>query len=190
MTAVRVTSLRRRDWGRAENYFPPAQTYLNRVVPMYVQPELEFDFPDTVRPIRPQLQVVPAIKSPTPVAVPDSDDYFDPQRTADDQLPDPKRWAIKITQAMLEVRAGRRPIHQLTRWASHPVLLSLGTANRQGQHRLATQPGRLSSLRVDRPASGIAEIAAVVTTSERSRAIAIRLEGWDGRWVCTEFCVI
>jgi hypothetical protein len=38
---------------------------------------------------------------------------------------------------------------------------------------------------VDEPADGVAEVCAVVSHGERFRAIALRLEGIDGRWRCT-----
>jgi transcription antitermination factor NusA-like protein len=43
----------------------------------------------------------------------------------------------------------------------------------------------LRSIRVGEPADGIAEISAVIRQGERHRAVAVRLEGIDGRWRCT-----
>jgi hypothetical protein len=39
---------------------------------------------------------------------------------------------------------------------------------------------------VSEPADGVAEACAVVDTGPRRRAIALRLEGLDGRWRCTQ----
>jgi hypothetical protein len=36
------------------------------------------------------------------------------------------------------------------------------------------------------PRAGVAEVCAVIDTSPRRRAIALRLEETEGRWRCTE----
>jgi len=41
------------------------------------------------------------------------------------------------------------------------------------------------SLHVSAPADGVAEVAALVRRDARSTALALRLEGLDGRWQCT-----
>jgi hypothetical protein len=42
----------------------------------------------------------------------------------------------------------------------------------------------LHSLHFAEPADGVAEVAAIVRIGDRFRAIALRLEGLDGRWRC------
>jgi hypothetical protein len=42
-------------------------------------------------------------------------------------------------------------------------------------------------VRVCEPADGVAEAAAVVHGPQRTRAVALRLEGMDGRWRVTAF---
>ena len=117
------------------------------------------------------------------------DDVFDPQPTSRADLPDPRFWAGRLAQAMLEVDAGVRPVAQLRRWTSDVVYARLrrrSQRNRFSQDR-ATQPSRVwvRSLRICEPADGIAEVSAVVQDSGRTRAMAMRLEGTDGRWRCT-----
>jgi hypothetical protein len=46
---------------------------------------------------------------------------------------------------------------------------------------------RVGTVRVCQPADGVAEAAAVVHGPQRTRAIALRLEGLDGRWRVTVF---
>jgi hypothetical protein len=41
------------------------------------------------------------------------------------------------------------------------------------------------SVRVSEPTDGVAEVCAIVQQGPRCRAIALRLEGIDGRWQCT-----
>jgi len=50
-----------------------------------------------------------------------------------------------------------------------------------------TEPSRgvVRSLHVSEPADGVAEVAASVRRGPRCTALALRLEGLDGRWQCT-----
>ena len=41
------------------------------------------------------------------------------------------------------------------------------------------------SVHVSEPVDGVAEVCAIVQQGPRCRAIALRLEGIDGRWQCT-----
>ncbi|MFA7267176.1 MAG: Rv3235 family protein, partial [Candidatus Nanopelagicales bacterium] len=124
------------------------------------------------------------------------DSFFEPQPTGRAELPEPAQWARRYGQAWLEASLGRRPIKQLNRWSSPGVLAELAsstkpaTSNRKGavapgSQRTRQAHGVVSGMRVDEPADGVAEVAAVVRTRGRCRALMLRLEGWDGRWVCT-----
>ena len=100
-------------------------------------------------------------------------------------LPEPAIAARRLLVALLEVRAGLRPLRQLGAHLSPAVLLGLQT-------ELVRVPGPadsgrqalLKSVHVCEPADAVAEISAVVCTAGRHRAIAARLEGRDGRWRC------
>jgi len=118
------------------------------------------------------------------------DGFFDKQRTGDDKLPDPVRWSTRITQAILEVAAGRRSPHQLTRWTTHEVLTSLTNELKRQQRDRSRQAQMIKSIHVSRPADGVVEVCAIVSDSHRSRAAALRLEGWDNRWLCTSFQLV
>lgn len=115
------------------------------------------------------------------------DDFFERQPTTSSQLPEPHAWAQRYGQAWVEACGGRRSLQQLSRWSTPQVLAGI-----QASHRTATATRRarspqalVRSIRVDEPADGVAEVAAVVRTANRSRALMLRMEGWDGRWVCT-----
>jgi len=110
-------------------------------------------------------------------------------------LPDPRPVAGELAQAVVEVLAGDRPLTQLlTRFddhtyaqlaarapdpATHPTL---GPA-RAGIH--PWQRPKIRTVHVSRPAAGVAEVTARVQTNGRSRAVALRLEEWQGRWRCS-----
>jgi hypothetical protein len=111
-------------------------------------------------------------------------DGFARQRTPSSQLPDPRAWAARLIVATLEALAGRRPVQQLMPWTDDAVYAQLSRRLRSRRHR-PSGPGVLRSLRICEPADGVVEVCAVVTSPERTRAVAARLEGGDGRWRCT-----
>ena len=117
--------------------------------------------------------------------------------TSRTELPDPGPWTAQLVQAVLEVLAHERPRHQLVRWLTPEVYADLGV-------HLAASPARppagrspggrarrtVSSIHVSEPADGVVEASAVVIGGRRARAVAVRLEGWDGRWRCTRLAIL
>jgi hypothetical protein len=130
-----------------------------------------------------------------------TEEEFGPQKTASTLLPAPTPWAGRLVQAMIEVVSGVRPVSQLIRWTTADVydelcvriaqpVSSTSPLNRTtstGRRGVATT--RLAevvrSIRVSEPRDGVAEVCAIVQQGPRCRAIALRLEGIDGRWQCT-----
>jgi hypothetical protein len=121
------------------------------------------------------------------------EEEFGPQPTPRSQLPEPSVWAARLVQAFVEVDAGLRPATQLIRWtttAVHEAMsrrsasLPLRTAHISGR-----QPGEVvRSVRSSEPVDGVVEVSAVIQRGGhggRCRAMALRLEGIDGRWQCT-----
>ena len=139
----------------------------------------------------PRLQLVPAhvedlLPFDEPPPLPDVG--FDRRPTPRSELPDPKPWAARLVLATLEALCGRRPVQQLMPWTDDAVYRQVA---RIVQHRRASSgPGVLRSLHVSEPADGVAEVCAVVGGRDRSRAVAVRLEGEDGRWRCTALQLI
>lgn len=128
---------------------------------------------------------------------PDEDEaLFGPQPTPSRDLPDPAGWGRRVTQLIVEVAAGHRPAAQLVRWTSDHVYRQVRELARPVP--TATAVGRIRTLsrgeserpvvggvRVSEPGDGVAEVAAVVHRRHRVQAVALRLEGRDGRWVVT-----
>lgn len=123
----------------------------------------------------------------------DDDEWAQRQPTGRSQLPDPNTWSRSYTQALVEVFTHRRHTRQIAKWTAHDVLEQLRhespTVARRHRGTL-TGPGRgrpavVRSVRVAEPHDGVAEVSAVVQVDGRVRALALRLEGWDGRWICT-----
>jgi hypothetical protein len=141
------------------------------------------DLPSAIRPIRP----IRAIQPGRPMG----DDEFGPQPTPRAQLPEPTPWAGRLVQGLLEVLSGVRPASQLVRWTTTEVYDSVQrrVAQASVETRAGGQQRRLAevvrSVHVSEPADGVAEVCAIVAQGPRCRAVAMRLEGVDGRWQCT-----
>jgi len=113
------------------------------------------------------------------------EEEFGPQPTARADLPCPKRWAAKFVQAMVETLAGDRPASQLVRWTTRDVHDALARRTSSGPRPAGAPRPVVRSVHVTEPAVGIAEVAALVRCGARCRAVALRLEGLDGRWQCS-----
>jgi hypothetical protein len=115
--------------------------------------------------------------------------FFGPQRTLRDDLPDPTAWAGRITLALLEVMTGVRPAPQVLRWTSPEVYAVVARRSALVARRVAegnaprTRPRlRVIRVRVCEPADGVAEATVVISDGPRVRAVAVRLVGQDGKW--------
>ncbi|MFP5336653.1 MAG: Rv3235 family protein [Actinomycetes bacterium] len=120
------------------------------------------------------------------------DRWLAPQPTPSGHLPDPGTTARALVQAVVEVLAGTRPAAQLVRWLSADVYAALqrraALAARLARPAAASGPARrpvVRAVRTSAPADGVVEASAVVLDRGRIRAVAVRLEGLDGRWRAT-----
>lgn len=115
-------------------------------------------------------------------------DFFDPQPTSRWELPSPHEWLRQLLRVLLECLEGWRPARQLGRYAV-PEVVGLVAAHRKRFARPDTAP-RICSLHLTEPADGVVESCAVVHRDGRTHALAIRLEGLDGRWLCVALDII
>jgi hypothetical protein len=132
---------------------------------------------------------VPAVpETPSLRPVDEDEPDFGPQRTPSAALPDPRSWATLLSQAVVEVLAGHRPVGQLVRWTTSPVYQQLAglSVDARGA-RPARRQARavVRSVHVCEPVDGIAEACAHVAERSRSWALVLRLEGVDHKWRCT-----
>lgn len=102
-------------------------------------------------------------------------------------LTDPQRLARALAQGVAEALQGFRPVAQLARQLTPTVqaevLRAVGGIGPAGPRPVVT------SVRISEPAPGAAELSATVRHGSRWRAMAMRLEGLDGRWQCTALVV-
>lgn len=124
-------------------------------------------------------------------------EYFAPQPTSAADLPDPAPLLRSLTQGVLEVLAGVREVDQLARWFSEDAFRALVTrANLSARARSArglapARPGfRILSIHQSSPVDNAVEAVVVVAGPGRTRAVAVRLEGLDGRWRASSLAVL
>jgi hypothetical protein len=103
-----------------------------------------------------------------------------PVPTSASALPDLHTWTMKFIVSVLEIWAGRRQPAQLIR-SCHRVIYMELLRNTGSQKEI----GRIRNIHQSEPLDGICESTVTVRYGNRLRAIVIRFEGVDGRWLCT-----
>lgn len=160
-------------------------------------------------PFRPALRLLPApvscppyddepgpapvlrlVTNPAPVAVVDldADAWLSAERTPTAELPPVRGVAAALVRGVLDVLAGVRGVAQLRRDTTAELYADLipvltGARDTQGPRPDARA---IRSLHVQERPEGIVEVCATVVRRGRPSALALRLEGLDGRWKCTE----
>lgn len=124
-------------------------------------------------------------------------EYFAPQRAANADLPPPDPLLRNLAIGVLEVLAGVREVDQLARWLGEDAFRALVTrANLSARARSArgvpaVRPThRILTIRHSSPADGVIESVVIVAGPARTRALAMRLEGWDSRWRATSLSLL
>ncbi|WP_235480939.1 Rv3235 family protein [Frondihabitans sp. Leaf304] len=126
-----------------------------------------------------------------------ADAFFEPQPTLRSALPDPEPLARNLARSVVEILAGAREIEQITRWVTADVFthllkrVNLAARARSARGEAAQRPAvSVGSVRIDEPCDGVVEAVVVVHGRARSRAVALRLEGFDHRWRATAIHVL
>lgn len=106
----------------------------------------------------------------------------------DSALPDPAIWARRLLVGIVEAAGGKRPLQQLGGLLSPAITHGL----RADFHRAValrarhwTHAATVRSIRASEPTPGIAEVCATLQIGRRVRAVALRAEEHQGRWMCT-----
>lgn len=149
-------------------------------------------YDDQVRAL-PPLRLVPALRREpdgpalSPPVVDHAAVWLAATRTPTELLPAAGVFARTLVQAVLEVLAGVRPVKQLKRDLTPELFATLQVALTSRPPDDGRRPGgdAVRSLHVQERPEGIVEACATVVRGARSGALALRLEGLDGRWRCT-----
>lgn len=132
--------------------------------------------------------VAPAVTRPSQPAPFADDAWLVDNRTPTANLPSAEDFTRRLVQVLLEVVAGVRPISQLRRDTTPELYLSLRATVLCRPRPTGPRPDRrtIRSIHVQTRPEGIAEACATVRRGPRVTALALRIEGVDGRWRCTE----
>jgi hypothetical protein len=109
----------------------------------------------------------------------ESDDL--PQPTSAQELPRLAHWLPVLAVSILEIWAGRRQPLQIADRCHRVIYLEI--LKRMGSLK---EVGVLRRFHITEPLDGICEASIGVQFKDRYRCMVMRVEGVDGRWLCTE----
>lgn len=103
-----------------------------------------------------------------------------PIPTSAAELPALHEWTMKFAVSVVEIWAGRRQPAQLINWCHRVIYMDL-------LRKVGTQKeiGKIRSIHQCEPLDGICESTVTVRYGNRLRAMMIRFEGQNGKWLCT-----
>ena len=110
---------------------------------------------------------------------------FEPVPTSATELPELHAWTMKFAVSVVEIWAGRRQPAQLISKCHRQIYMKL--LKQVGSQK---EIGRIRSIHQCQPLDGICESTITVRFGDRLRAMVIRFEGVDQRWLCTELRLI
>lgn len=125
------------------------------------------------------------------------DKFFAPQSTSTAALPDPQPLIELLARCVLEIISGSRDLEQIARYVTDDVYRHLlqrvhvSQRARSITKRPVTRPNfALGRTIITQPVDGVVESVVIVHGRARTRSLAIRLEGLDGRWRATAINVL
>lgn len=170
---------------------PPAPAPARPVLRVVPTPPCAPPYDDD--PDAPPLPVLLPVLLRTPGRAPLPDDpwddsaWLDEERTPTAQLPDVAPVAHALVQGLAEVLAGARPLRLFRLHLDVALYSRLSARLADGRRRPGPRPQRVvASLHVQARPEGVAEVCGTLCRDGRYGAVALRLEGFEGRWVCTE----
>ena len=113
------------------------------------------------------------------------DGDFGPTYSRRADLPDARVAGRRLLTLVLEAFGERRPMTQLRPVTSNGLFAVVTTRRRPTWCTEGRAPFAVGPLHVCEPVDGVAEVSAVVRRNGRAHAVAARMEGLDGRWLCT-----
>ena len=105
---------------------------------------------------------------------------FEPVPTSATDLPELHAWTMKFAVSVVEIWAGRRQPAQLISKCHRQIYMKL--LKQVGSQK---EIGRIRSIHQCQPLDGICESVVTIRYGKRLRALSVRFEGVDNRWLCT-----
>lgn len=113
------------------------------------------------------------------------DPEFAPQPTSASELPELAPWVQRFAFNVVEIWAGRRAATQLVAQCHHRIFADL--VRKSGSQK---QVGHVRKIHIQEPLDGICEATITVRYENRLRAMILRFEGVDKRWLCTALTLL
>ena len=110
----------------------------------------------------------------------DFDPNFSPTPTPQEELPEISTWVRQFTVRLLEILSSRRSPHQLARWTHRTTFTALLTKTKS-----FNTPPKITRVHLRQPLESLAEVSVILQYGSRTRALVMRFEGVDRRWLCT-----
>ena len=113
------------------------------------------------------------------------DPAFAPEPTSAADLPELLPWVNRFAHNLVEIWAGRRSPKQLETQCHFSIYSEL--TRKSGSEKSV---GHIRQTHLQEPLDGICEATVTVRYGERLRAIILRFEGLDNRWLCTALTLL
>lgn len=127
----------------------------------------------------------------------EEDDFFGLQPSPTSALPDPRDLLQNLACCVIEILAGAREPEQVARWVSDDVYRHLlkrviiSTRARRARGQRVVRPAfTVGPTLTCEPRDGVVEAVVVMRGRQRTRVVAVRLEGLDSRWRATALTVL
>ena len=101
------------------------------------------------------------------------------------ELPEIQDWVTKFTLSVVEIWGGRRSANQLSRWCHRQVHQQL-----VNKYTTIKSAPKIRKIYISQPIEGVAETTVTLRIGDRVRSLALRFEGVDKRWLCTELVLL
>jgi hypothetical protein len=140
------------------------------------------------------LDLDPRHAPPEPAGLPTSRAVADVVPIEAEQRGRLEQWVQRFVQASVEIVGGDRPASQLLRWTTAPVyadlqrravLVARAGGHQPGAGRVQPVRPHVVSVHTSFVSPAVAEASARVRYGVRSRALALRFERREDRWLCT-----
>ncbi len=125
------------------------------------------------------------VPTPNTYAGESIDRDFAPQPSPAADLPQLQEWVERFVISIVEIWGGRRHPMQLARWCHRSVHAQL--VRKSGSMK---EIPRVRKIYLSEPIDGVCESTVTLRINERVRSLALRFEGVDKRWLCTEMVLL
>jgi hypothetical protein len=133
----------------------------------------------------PYLRLVAVPEEPV---VLDETAWFTEDRTPTAELPDARTFTAVLLQGLVEVLAGARPLTQLRLQTTVELYAELQERLQDGRvvRGGRPEPRVVRSVHTQERPEGVVEACATVSRNGKLTAVALRLEGFSGRWLAVD----